>query len=200
MSGIYTQNNSPYYWLRYYNKFEEDPKKKRKSINTKIAVTEADKKRVIDARRREEKVKLIGTPALKKLKREFDRGLAEWAIMSNTGIKLKKDLKLSEGYEKFKESRSIPGMKNYLKQKTLTTYSLAVDHFIICLNDKWIYQYTEDDYAKLLFYFEEKGLSINSRSIYTRSLKTLWKWFNEQSYTKKNIITAIERSISNSSG
>jgi integrase len=192
LSGIYAQNNSPYYWLRYYNKFEEDPKKKRKSLNTKIPITEADKKRITVAKAKYEKVALVGTPGLKKLKREFDQGWAEWAIMNNSGVKLKKDLKLSEGYEKFKESRSIPGLRNFLKQKTLTTYALAVDHFIICLNDKYIYQYSKDDYAQLLFYFEKKGLSINSRSIYTRALKTLWKWFTEQSYTNKNIIETVE--------
>lgn len=52
MSGIYTQNNSPYYWIRYYDKFEEDARKKRKSLNTKIPVTEADKKRIADAKKK----------------------------------------------------------------------------------------------------------------------------------------------------
>ncbi len=58
--------------------------------------------------------------------------------------------------------------------------------------DKKIHTYTKNYYIKLLYYFEEKGLSKNSRSIYTRALHSLWNYFTEQLYTNKNIIESID--------
>ncbi|MBU0475287.1 MAG: tyrosine-type recombinase/integrase [Bacteroidetes bacterium] len=192
MSGIYTQNNSPYYWLRYYNKFEEDPKKKRKSLNTKIPVTEADKKRIKLAKTKDEKAELIGTPELKKLKREFEQGLAEWAIKMNTGIELIKTLTFSEGFEEYKKDKTIPGRKGSIKQSTISNYTIAVDHMLKCCSNKLIYKYKESDYNQLLFHFESIGLSINSRSIYSKALHSVWKFFEIKHYARKNIIDIVE--------
>jgi len=186
MKGIYLQKNSPYYWLRYYDKLESEPSRRGKSINTKIQVTPADK------RRYEKGEKLLGTPELRKLVQEFKAGLAERDMQAKSGVKLKKKLLLSEGYKEFKEYRSIPGSKNYLKQKTLENYDIAVLHFLNTCKDKYIYKYTESDYNKLLFYFEEKKLSRNSRSIYSRALHSLWKYFIDKKYAVKNIIETIE--------
>ncbi len=192
MRGVYIQKNSPYYWIRFYNKFEEDPKKRRKSVNTKIPVTPSDRKRAEEAHKRGERPKLVGTPELRKFVREFQQGLAEWALQKNAGFSLKKDKKLSEGFEEFKKVRTVPGSKKFLKPKTLSTYTLAVNHFISCCKDKKIHLYKESDYVNLLYYFEEKKLSKNTRSMYTRSLKALWKYFVEQRYTMQNIIEPIE--------
>ncbi len=192
MRGVYVQKNSPYYWIRLYNKFEEDPKKRRKSYNTKIPVTPADRKRAEEAHKRGERAKLVGTPELRKLVREFQQGYAEWALQKNAKFNLKKEKKLSEGYEEFKIDRTVPGKKKSLKPKTLQTYSLAVKHFIDCCKDKDIYLYKESDYAQLLYYFEERNLSINARSIYTRALKSLWNYFVGKKYTMQNIIEPVE--------
>jgi integrase len=192
LKGVYTQKNSPYYWLRYYDQLEQDPNRKRKSVNTKIPITPADKKRIIDAKSKGDRPQLLGTPELRKLLREFKLGLAERTIQGKTGVKLIKRLKLSEGYEEFKKARSVPGSKKELKEKTLTNYTIAVDHMIKVCGDKKIHTYTNNYYVKLLFFFEEKGLSKNSRSIYTRALHSLWNYFVEQYYTGKNIIETID--------
>lgn len=59
MKGVYLQKNSPYYWIRYYDKFEQNDTRKRKSINTKIEVTPSDLKRF------QKKEKLLSTTELR---------------------------------------------------------------------------------------------------------------------------------------
>ena len=211
MKGVYIQNNSPYYWLRYYDKLEHDPTRKRKSVNTKIKITPADKQKV-QARINGEKVELQGTPELRKLLKSFKGGLAERDIQAKSGVKLRKELKLSEGYEEFKKIRSVPGSKKELKKKTVINYNLAVKHMINACGNKKIYKYTaQKDYVDLLNYFQNmkvgakkvkkkdgtveivyRNLSTNSRSIYTRSLKSLWNYFVEQNYAAKNIIEPVD--------
>jgi len=191
MKGVYVQQNSPYYWIRYYDKQAKEPNQKRRSVNTKIPVTPADKRKIETSKGTGEKPDLQGTPELRKLVRDFKMGLAERNIMALSGSKIKKDKILSEGYKEFKEKRSVPGSKKFLKEKTFGSYDLAVKHFLTVAGDHYIYNYTESDYVNLLYLFEEKGLSINTRSIYTRSLRTLWKYFVEQYYTNENIIEAI---------
>jgi hypothetical protein len=127
MKGVYVQKNSPYYWIRYFDKSEEDPKKRRKSVNTKVRVTSSDRKKAEEARKKGERPKLTGTPELRRIIREFQRGLAKWAIENKTGIKLIKDKKLSEGYAEYKSVRSVPSSKKYLKPKrTLFTHMTAL--------------------------------------------------------------------------
>lgn len=192
MASIYTQKNSPYYWIRYYDILEHEPSRKRKSLNSKIPITPADQRRIEEAKKKGDKPELQGTPELKKRLREFKTGLAERNMQAKSGVKLIKRLTLSEGYKEFKEARSIPGSKKYLKPKTFQSYDIAVNHFIEVAGDRLIYKYTENDYVKLLYHFEEKELSRNSRSIYTRSLHALWKYFVDQFYTNQNIIETIE--------
>ncbi len=186
MKGVYLQKNSPYYWIRYYDKYEHEEKRKRKSVNTKIEVTPADWKRYT------EKEKLVGTSELRDKLKSFRNGLAERNIEIQSGVKLKHDLTLLDGFEEFKHARSVPGSRKEIKQKTIDNYKLAVDHFVSCSGNKLIYKYNDKDYITLLNYFKEKQLSRNSRSIYTRALRSLWKYFQEKSYTLKNIIEAIE--------
>ncbi len=186
MKGVYLQKNSPYYWIRYYDKYDQDEKRKRKSVNTKIEVTAADWRRYI------EKKKLVGTSELRDKLKSFRNGLAERNIEIQSGVKLKHDLTLLNGFEEFKRVRTVPGSRKEIKLKTIQNYQLAVDHFVNCSGNKLIYKYTDKEYITLLNYFEGKGLSRNSRSIYTRALRSLWKYFQEKNYTLKNIIEPVE--------
>lgn len=211
MKGVYLQQNSPYYWLRYYDKLEPDPSRKRKSVNTKIPISTADQ------RRAQQKKRLEGNPELRRLVKSFKDGLAERDIQARSGVKLKKDLKLSEGYTEFKEVKSVPGSRGQIKTKTIKSYDLAVDHFIKSCGDKKIYKYTDKDYQSLLYYFEHrkipgktkrnkkneileteyKPMSMNSRAIYTRSLHAIWNYFIEKNYTAKNVIEVIRQEKTN---
>lgn len=186
MKGVYVRKESPYYWIRYYDKYEQVDSRKRKSINTKIEVTQSDWKRY------KENQQLAGTPELRNKLKSFRNGLVQRNIELQSGVKLRRDLLLSEGYEEFEQFRSVPGSKKEVKLKTLENYKLAVEHFKSSCGDKLIYKYTEKDYAALLNFFEDKNLSRNSRSIYTRALKTLWSYFVQKSYTIKNIIEPVE--------
>ncbi len=191
MRGVYIQKNSPYYWIRFYNKFEEDPRKRRKSFNTKIPVTPSDRKRAEEAHKKGNKAKLIGNAEIRKFVREFQQGWVEWSLKKGAGFSLKKDIKLSEGFEEFKVKRSIPGSKKLLTKKTLRNYELAVTHMINACGDKYIFKYKETDYVKLLYYFEERELSTNARANYTRSLHAVWNFFLDKKYTLQNIIEVI---------
>lgn len=192
MRGIFIRKGSPYYWLRYYDKFEPNKSKKRKEHNTKIEVTQADKKKYLE-RVGNEIIALQGTPELWRKVKELRQALADRDFQKNTSSKIIHKLKLSEGFEEFRKYKSTPGIKGGLKQKTLENYTIAVEHMKNACKDKYIYNYSADkDYIALLNYFEEKELSVNSRSIYTRSLKTLWGYFVEKDYTRINIIEPVE--------
>lgn len=211
MNGVYIQKGSPYYWIRFYDKSEFNPAKRRKSINTKIEVTPQDLKKYLDSRETGEKIKLSGTPELRKLIKQFKQGLAQRDIVIATKIKVKDQKLLSEGFEEFKYDRSVPGSKKYLKPKTLQIYEDAVRHMIACNQDKYINLYSKErDYPALLFYFDnvkipkktvtkksgvEKSnfqpMGMTTRSMYTRTLKALWNYFVEKQYAPENIIEAI---------
>lgn len=218
MRGIYIQPNSPYYWLRYYDKLEPNTNKKRKSLTTKIVVTPSDRARYFQSRRkpalssgRKEKPKYQGTPELRKFLSGFKSGLNERYINFKHDIKIIKLLKLSEGLEEFKKEKSVPGSRKELKAKTIINYDLAVEHMIKACGNKKIYKYSHEDYVRLLYYFESfevpagkvrkksgewqqkfRPMSINSRSVYTRTLRSLWNFFLQKHYTAANIIEAID--------
>lgn len=206
MKGVYLQEKSPYYWIRYYDKYEQDEKRKRKSVNTKIEVTPSDWKRF------ENNEKLLGTPELRNKVKGFRDALTNRNIELQSGIKIRKDLTLKEGYEEYKQIKSVPGSKRQIKEKTIKSYDLAVDHMIKSCGNKLIYKYSDKDYRSLLYYFDElkipgktkrnkkneiietqyKTMSMNSRAIYTRSLHAIWNFFVEKKYALKNIIEVTE--------
>lgn len=205
MRGVYLQKQSPFYWVRYYDKYEQNPLKKRKSIGTKIEVTASDRKR------HEQKKPLIGTDKLRSLVSSFRNGLATRDIERKSGVKFHSDLILSEGYKEFSFIRSVPGSKKQIKKKTLINYDIAVNHMIKACGDKKIHKYSSKDLIDLLNYFEAikipgkkithedgkieilyKPMSQNSRSIYTRSLRSLWTYFCDMNYAARNIIEAVE--------
>lgn len=198
--GIYIQKRSPFYWFRFYDKY--DPKQKRKSHNTKIQITAADLEKLKN-KKNGEQIKLQGTPELWRKVKAYKKSLADRSFEASTGGKIIHELLLSEGFAEFKEARSIPGHKREIKKKTLINYELAVNHMIAACGDKKIYQYTaEKDYADLLRYFDAlkipgkekkfKSMSINSKSNYTRSLRSLWNYFCDKNYCAMNIIEPVE--------
>lgn len=190
MKGIFLRKRSPYYWLRYYDALEPDPKRKRKEHNTKIKVTAADIKR-LEQKKPGQPLRIQGTPQLWQKVKELKLALADRKFESDTNSKIKRKLKLSEGYADFRYARTIPGSKGELKNKTLLSYSLAVDHMIKACTDKYIYQYNKNDYNALLYYFEDLKLSMNSRAIYTRSLKAIWNYFVKNNLAEVNIIESL---------
>lgn len=185
MKGIYVQRRSPFYWIRYYDVFEQDPKKRSKSVNTKIEISNADRKRILSGK------KVAGNAEVLRLAGEFIRELAKKKLEERAQVKLKKRIKLSQGLSEFLKDRSIPGTDRYLRAKTILIYKQSVKHFIKAANDKYLDEYGITEYNDLLFYYEELELTQNSRAIYTRSLHTLWNYFLSKQYVLRNIIEPL---------
>ncbi len=186
IKGIYIQQKSPYYWLRYYDKSEPVKSKRRKFLNTKIEVTPGDWLRYHN------KERLNGNNQLKEFVKGFRAGLNEQFIKHKTGIRILRELTLSGAFDEFKSIRSVPGKNDYLKARTIGNYEIAVNHLIKAATDKQLSRYKEDDYNKLLNYFADKNMSVNTISIYTRALSSLWNYFYDKRYVVKNIIEATE--------
>jgi len=185
MRGVYIRKDSPFYWIRFYDKHESKAAKKRKSINTKIEVTRADRNR---ATKHE---KLIGTYELRRRLEEFRRGLFERNAMAQASVKVNRTPLLSEAFMEYRRSKTIPGSPQELKRATLESYSYAVDQVVKACGDKAVHKYDESDYAKLLHHFESRNLSMNSRAIYTRSLRAVWNYFVAKKLAASNVIAAI---------
>ncbi len=212
MKGIILVKGSPFYWFRYYDKLEINPQKRAKKHNTKISATAQDIKRWQN-KKPGEKVKLVGTPEVRETLRKLKQALSERRFEDESGGIIKHPVTLSQGFEEFKKVRTVPGSKGELKPKTIIGYKLAVDLMKEACSDKYIYKYTgKEDYAALLRFFETrkfagrktkdadgnissieyKTMQRNTRSIYTRSLRSLWAFFVKQEYTGSNIIEPVE--------
>lgn len=191
MRGVYIRTGSPFYWLRFYDKLEPELRQRRKSICTKVVVTAADWKKWHEAHAKGKRPKLAGTFQLRRMLEEFRVGLAERNITVETGVKFIKTPILSEGFKEFKRARTVPGMPGELKPNTLGRYDIAVARMIKAASDKEIRKYNEKDYENLLHLLEKDGLSMNSRSIYTRALHSLWEFFVGKKYATANVVTAV---------
>jgi integrase len=215
MRGVHIQPRSPFYWVRYYDKKEINPNKRRKSFCSKIEITAADRRRYEEAKKAGIKYKVQGNPEIRDVANNFRMSLLERDLLAKTGIKLLSKKKLLDGYKEFIEARTVPGSKDQLKDKTIQNYDLAVKHMVDACGNKFIMNYTgEKDYVTLLQHFENikvpgktvmqmvdgkntpvkqyKVMSMNSRSMYTRALRSLWNFFVEKKYAVINIIEPIE--------
>lgn len=168
MASLYTRTDSPYIWVRYYDKGEVDPRRRRKSISTKL----------LDNR--------DGWQAARDLKKRIESGLVENQIADKFGIRLNKRLLLSEGLEEF-----LTLHPDYA-EKTILAKRLAVSHMTKANGDKFIHQYSDTDYIKLLERFKKKGFSKAGLNIHTSHLSPLWNYFVKKKYTHENIIKITE--------
>ncbi len=160
MPSIYVQKNSPFYWIRIYDKFEKDPSRRRKSINSKIEITSTDRRKIFEWIKKgadpDKKPSVNGNDATKALIQRISSGLVERDLLKKTGIKIKRRLLLSQGLELLKQEKSIVGDPEALRPRTIKNYEVAVQKLITASKDKFIDQYNREDYKKLLFHFEYK--------------------------------------------
>ncbi len=177
MASIYLKPDSPYYQIRYYDKHEDEVKKRRKTFSTKIQVTPSDLKR--------QKVgqKLLGTPELKKLKKSFEEALFERNLYSKTKIKIKKNITFTDGFEEFISS------KPNLAKSTIRLYKLSASYLLKSCGDKEIISYNHKDYVKLYEHVVQQTRT--SMAIYFRHLHSLFGFFVKKHYILENIIIKI---------
>jgi integrase len=194
---VYVQDKSPYYWIRIYDKLEEDKKNRARSINSKIRITPGDLKRIAEAKAKGTKVVLRGNEEIKRLAEMLRKELNLRFIEMTAKVKLERSPLLSEALEHFILSRSVPGKTEQLAHKSLANYRTAVQYFINACGDREPFRYTKKDYDLLLYFFESvtvnnpspkklkpgelppvtHGLSTTTRAIYVRTLKALWNHF-----------------------
>lgn len=191
MPSLYIQKNSPYYWIRVYDKNEPVRRKRRKSFNSKIPITEADKRAYAAGKG------INGNNETKELLKRITAASVENNIEQALGLILKPKILLSEGLSRFFDKRALPGDPNALKYKTKEAYKSAVGHLIAAVGDLYVHEYTEDDFDEFIKYLHSRGRAQNTISIYARSLKALWHFFKEKDFTDKNVIRSIRESRAN---
>lgn len=200
--GLYTQKRSPFYWLRYYDRLEPDLKKRSKSICTKIEISPADLRRIEEARTKGLAVELKGTPEVRAFAEAFRKGVHEIWIQNRLKVKLGYQVILSDAFKEFVIERSIPGKKDQLRERSILNYRIAIEHMIEACGDREVHTYTQEDFHRLLHYFEDykfkgvtekdgsvshKILSQTTRSIYVRTLKSLWASFIKKGLAREQI-------------
>ncbi len=200
--GLYTQKRSPFYWLRYYDRLEPDIKKRSKSICTKIEISPADLRRIDEARMKGHAVELKGTPEVRAFAEAFRKGVHEIWIQNRLKVKLGYQVILSDAFKEFVIERSIPGKKDQLRERSILNYRIAIEHMIEACGDREVHTYTQEDFHRLLHYFEDykfkgvtekdgsvshKILSQTTRSIYVRTLKSLWASFIKKGLAREQI-------------
>ena len=167
MASLYKRKDSPYIWLRYYDKHDPNPIKKRKSVSTKYL---NNKK---------------GWQKARDLKKRVEAAQVEHDFLMKSGYVVKHSLSLPEALREYYAS------KPQLTERSIITYQFAVKHLLQACTEKNVEQYSSRDYTLLLNHFQRIGLSQNSIAIYTRHLSALWTYFVHKKYVHENIIIKI---------
>jgi integrase len=180
MSSIYLKSDSPFYQLRYYDRLEEDPARRRKTFSTKVKATPSDQKRALG------KDKLIGSPEVRKIKKSFEDALFERNLYAKTKIKLRRSPLFSTGFTEFLIE------KPNLAAATITLYKFTSSHFVNACGDKDITDYSIEDYSRFIKYCAAHKFSDTTNSIHTRHLFSLFNYFIKKRYIAENIIIKLK--------
>lgn len=190
MPGIFIRDDSPFYWLMYYDKLEPVPSKRKKRISTKIEVTESDLQRYHNWKAKggniKDRPKVQGNNEVRDLAKKITAGLVERELLKKSGIVLKKGILLSEGLDEYLN------LHPELAENTIKAKKLAVNHLLKVAGDKFLYHYTDSDYGKLIEYFRAKGFSQSGMNIHTAHLSPLFNFFVKKKYCDENIIKIIQ--------
>jgi len=97
----------------------------------------------------------------------------------------------SEVLEKYIEYRKNEG--EALSTKTIEIYDRALKKFYKALPDKFISEYTKEDYY--LFLDEMKELAQNTKAIYTGRLNALFSFLVKEDYINKNYFRTVKEEV-----
>lgn len=192
MPGIFIRDDSPYYWLIYYDKYEPVPSRRKKRVSSKVEVTEADLQRYHNWRMKgailKDRPKVQGNNDIKEIAKRITVGLVERDLLEKSGINLKPRVFLSDGYSEF------INLHPEYADNTLKAKKLAIEHLIKVAGDKHINNYNDLDYSRLVEYFRKKGFSQSGMSIQTSHLSPIFNFFVKKKYISENIIKVIPAS------
>lgn len=183
MRGVYLIERSPFYWLRYYDKYEPNPARKRKSVNLKIEVTEADRKR------HKQGLRLIGTSQLREQVTVIRSALAQRNIEIFSGVRIIGGKTLSETLREYLLENPS------LSTSSVAMYVYAVDKFISVCCEYPIYKYSKKDYSDFILSYKDKNKT--TLSTITKHLSVIFNFALKKKYIKESIIkiTAAPKGI-----
>ena len=126
----------------------------------------------------------------KKFKKDFEAKQRLNLIRSEFERPQDHKIKLSEAVEIFFNQKE-------LAESSKTTYRIAIDHLIKASGDKFLFQYSNNDFFKLIDSFRKnkthKGevLSKNSTAIYSRHIYALFNFLLKENFIKENPMRRI---------
>lgn len=183
MKGVYLQKNSPYYWIRYYDKYEQNPSKKRKSINTKIEVTPSDKLKSYN------KQPLTGTPELRTRLKDFKNSLAIRNMEVYSGVKLNKRILLSDLVNEY-----LINSPN-LRPASQNMYRYSAQKFIESAKDKNLLSISQRDYSEFVEGMKLHGVNETTQSTISKHLSVLFNYAVKKKYVNESIITLLRAPV-----
>ena len=199
-AALYIREDSSFYWLAIYNKYESNPNKKRVKFSTGIQVTKADQQRYIKWKKngapQNHRPSLMGNENTRKLIRDIKESQLKDDIQRKTRVKIKRRMKLSEGLEEYIQTHTRIGDKQSLSVKTIKSYRTAVGHLISATEaDKEIHKYYKAiDFNMFLAYMEDHDYAEATRTSFTKTLASLWNYFIDQGYATEQLIEIYKSS------
>jgi integrase len=192
MKGIYSQPRSPYYWLRYYDKTIEIASKRRKSVCTKIPITDRDLKEIAKAKAENRKPNLIGNKALTSIVKQIKNEIILKNIEDAVDIVLPRSLFFIEAFNRMISQRTIPNTKTYIKPGTVLIYKQAKQHLIEACDNLPLHEYGPDEYNDLIRRLNDKECSRAYISMMTRTLHTCFNYFIKNKWCQVNPIEVTQ--------
>lgn len=180
MKGVYLQKNSPYYWIRYYDKYEPNPSKKRKSVNTKIEVTPSDKLKSFN------KQPLTGTQELRNRLKEFKTSLAVRNMEVYSGVKINKSINLSVLVDEYLQNNPN------LRKNSRLMYHYSANKLIESTKDKNLLSISQRDYSQFVQKMKDVGVNETTQSTISKHLSVLFNYAKKQGYIKESIIKLLK--------
>jgi len=175
VASFYIVKNSPYYMIRIYDKFEKDPRKRRKSFSSKIKVTDSDRAKFLKGG-----MKYQGNNEIKNLINSLIAGYVDTKIEKMLKIHLHPGVEFLEGVKEYYSKHPD------LAQSTIKLKEAAAGYFIRAAGNKSINLYTYRDYDKFLKLLS--GLSQATINLHTSHLSPMFNFFVKQKYCAENII------------
>jgi len=105
----------------------------------------------------------------------------------------------SEALESYVSQKRKDGVP--LDKKSIEIYQRAINRFFISLDDKLVSTYTKEDYSAFVASMDPsedgtiKGLSQNTKSLYTTKIRTLFNYLVKEDILPKNYFRSVKEEV-----
>ena len=131
-----------------------------------------------------EKSKKRAEIKLKILKEEIAK-----VVREGIGVKSSSAYSFLEIFELFKADRTNTGKP--LAQNTLSIYKKAFDVFIPAVGNKYITEYSRDDYHTFVMSMDATGYAQNTKAIFTSRIYAIFNWMKAEGYLRYNPMKTV---------